>query len=80
MEGERQGEMSPGSLVDGDSGMNLSRDTDSSTAVKHKPLPQCLVSQLDQKWRGNLFKCVNLNALKLENQRTQGFKEKCDLT
>lgn len=49
MEGERQGEMSPGSLVDGDSGMNLSRDTDSSTAVKHKSSPQRLVSQLKSK-------------------------------
>lgn len=33
MEGERQGEMSPGSLLAGDSGRNLSRDTDSRTAV-----------------------------------------------
>lgn len=32
MEGERQGEISPGSLLWGDSGINLSKDTDSSTA------------------------------------------------
>ncbi len=32
MEGERQGEISPGSLTCGDSGINLSKDTDSSKA------------------------------------------------
>lgn len=32
MEGERQGEISPGSLPWGDSGINLSKETDSSTA------------------------------------------------
>jgi len=32
VEGERQGDISPGSLPWGDSGINLSKDTDSSTA------------------------------------------------
>lgn len=36
MDGERQGDRSPGSLLDGDSGMNLSRDTESRTAVRKK--------------------------------------------
>lgn len=36
VEGDRQGDMSPGSLLAGDSGINLSRDTVSRTAVPGK--------------------------------------------
>lgn len=35
VEGERQGDRSPGSLLTDDSGINLSSDTDSRTAVNH---------------------------------------------
>lgn len=67
MEGERQGEISPGSLPWGDSGINLSKDTDSSTAEGKVRL----FIKMDDT-TPNSSKINGFRATSLEKKREQG--------